>query len=256
MGKEADAIFLGAVSPGKPLRRNKLPKNDFVPPSKEAIERTWHLLRAYVLTYSPEILLRAIPCYPLKDAEASHIPRTPELDLPWKLTLGEEDLDSGVAKVAVSLKEHKDCWSLLRPGVIAFEDNANTRDPFAMPSEDDDEEDVSIPLQSVVAEHSWRLLEWFVELFEKDQELVGPDRSGMVEFILNAPPPEINPLIEKFSFCLLTQIKPPGSSHEPRSNVETIVDIIFICYAQTNQRHQGLGKRLTKLVRNPDYHYS
>ena len=188
MGKEVDAIFLGAVSPGKPLRRNKLPKNDFVPPSKEAIERTWHLLRAYVLTYSPEILLRAIPCYPLKDAEASHIPRTPELGLPWKLTLGEEDLDSGVAKVAVSLKEHKDCWSLLRPGVIAFEDNANTRDPFAMPSEDDDEEDVSIPLQSVVAEHSWRLLEWFVELFEKDQELVGPDRSGMAEFILNVPP--------------------------------------------------------------------
>jgi hypothetical protein len=54
--------------------------------------------------------------------------------------------------------------------------------------------------------------------------------------------------LDRFSVFLLAQIKPPSSNHEPRFNVDAVLDIIFFCYDQSNERHQDLGRRLMGLV--------
>lgn len=178
--KEVDPFSIVIKSPSKTKRSNKdrRPEDEFVPPSSEAIERSWRLLHAYSLTYPPELLLRAIPCYPLRDSEVASVPREIDAGVPWQISTGE-DMDSILSKVAVILKEQKDCWGLLRPGVVAppKDDSspAQKRQPVP-PLSSDEEDESSVP--ALIGTHSWPLLEWLITLFEKDQELADVTRSG------------------------------------------------------------------------------
>jgi hypothetical protein len=88
-------------------------------------------------------------------------------------------MDSILSKVAVVLKELKDCWSLLRPGVVAPKvDSSSAQERRSVhPLSSDDEDESSVP--ALIGTQSWRLLEWLIKLFEKDQELIDATRTGI-----------------------------------------------------------------------------
>lgn len=148
-------------------------------PSAEASKAAWALLTAFAMTNTPESLLRAIPCYCLTETELGRAPRVIKIDLtnPRHLDLTEDD-DSHIAKQAMRLRDCKDCWSILQSDAIdSKQDPQKTRRlqsrSFDRMSEDEDS------IRNVVGEDSWRLLEWFIQLFEKDQDLVALGHEGM-----------------------------------------------------------------------------
>ena len=193
---------------------------------------------------SPEALLRAIPYYPLSDSELSEAPRKIR-----KGTFSEqtsfathEEKDSFLEKRAEdSLRSCRDCWDLLRPDVVERLDN---QDKSSAESEDD-------ALSSCIGRYSWPLLEWLVCLFEKDQILGNSDNcesNARVSFFLAFADKEI-----AWSALLLTQIKPAHTSDGvSRPNPDPLVDIMLLCYRQTDFERQILGKRILHLVSRLD----
>ncbi|THH07502.1 hypothetical protein EW145_g3340 [Phellinidium pouzarii] len=218
-------------------------------PSSKASECAWGLLHELAnSTNSPKTLLRAIPCYPPTELELTNAPCPVDAKMFADMLTGE-DLDSYVAQQAACLKDCKDCWSMLRPDVVMRQDAPPMKkgDPFS-DAENDYESDSSSVL---IGKNSWRLLAWFIHLFEKDQATVEPHLAGMLlvhhksSILLNQSP-------ERYSIFFLSQIKPAHSrSSEPRSSADPALDIIFTCYNQTDGRRRELGARLMSLVRSP-----
>ncbi|KAI5123670.1 hypothetical protein M0805_001699 [Coniferiporia weirii] len=220
----------GITSPSKQHVR-RLQKQIIHPPP-EASEDAWKLLHEFsVSTNSPESLLRAVPCYPLSESELANMPRLIGTNMFADMTMGE-DPDSFVAKNAACLKECSDCWSMLRADVVVRQDTSSVKieDPFLDVEAEDDYEDCDLS-SAVVGKHSWRLLTWFVGLFERDQALVEPLRS------------------ERYSIYLLSQIKPVHPSYgETRSNTDSALEVVFTCYSQSEIERRELGRRLMSLL--------
>jgi len=85
---------------------------------------------------------------------------------------------------------------------------------------------------TVVAEHAWRVLQWLLSLFEKD-ELLKFQKSG-----------------EKFSLLLLSQIPPPRGGTGPRWEAGAPLDIVFHAVDQNDDERRDMATRLLALLIN------
>ena len=150
---------LSSASPTKAARRIKAPA---LPPA-EAIYRARRLLSSFSVTNTPEQLFDALPGYHTSTSMAA---------------LDEDDIYSMIGKAALSILECKDCWSFL------VEDFTNRRlSAFASPKKgkgrrastryvvEDDELGHTDPDESpkFVGRESWDVLEWIVDLLERNQ---------------------------------------------------------------------------------------
>ncbi|KAH8119247.1 hypothetical protein DFH11DRAFT_1563786 [Phellopilus nigrolimitatus] len=222
----------GISSPSKHhlQHTSRLNKQVYIPPP-EASEASWQLLQNLATTTNmPESLLRAVPCYPLSELELVFAPRSISAEMFRCVDTGE-DLDADIAKRAAALKDCKDCWNMLRADVVVRQDVPIQikGDPFCDDPEDGFGENDSASM--VIGKYSWRLLSWFIRLFEIDQALVDECRS------------------DRFSVFLLSQIKPALMSvNEPRMAADPPLEIIFTCYSQADRWRRELGKRLMSLL--------
>ena len=142
--------------------------------------------------------MRAIPCYRPSQAELDDAPRPIKENMFFGNFEAAEDMDSYLSKQASKLKECKDCWSMLRKGVVTRQDAAlvRTEDPF-LDGDVEDGNDESETSESIVGKYSWRLLEWFVLLFEKDQ---GRTAEGALSIVNSFRGPFDN--VDRRLFCL------------------------------------------------------
>ncbi|KAL5485088.1 hypothetical protein ACEPAI_7730 [Sanghuangporus weigelae] len=222
-------------SPSKQIQQaRRLQKQALFPPP-EATEAAKELLHQLAIdSISPEALMRAIPCYRPTQAELDDTPRPIKSNMFFGNFEIAEDMDSYLSKQASKLKECKDCWSMLRKGVVTRQDAALVRieDPF-LDADFEDDNDESESSEAIVGRYSWHLLEWFIQLFEKDQALV-IDQGRAAE--------------DSYSILLLSQIKLSSRSGDPRSSVDSVLDVLFLCYSQTEQWRRNLGRRLMALL--------
>ncbi|KAL5523898.1 hypothetical protein ACEPAG_8071 [Sanghuangporus baumii] len=222
-------------SPSKQIQQaRRLQKQALFPPP-EATEAAKELLHQFAIdSVSPEALMRAVPCYHLTQAELDGTPRPIKSNMFFGNFEIAEDMDSYLSKQASKLKECKDCWSMLRKGVVTRQDAALVRieDPF-LDADFEDDNDGSESSEAIVGRYSWHLLEWFIQLFEKDQALV-IDQGRAAE--------------DSYSILLLSQIKLSSRSGDPRSSVDSILDVLLLCYSQTEQWRRDLGRRLMALL--------
>lgn len=215
------------------------------------------LLVSFALTNTPEALLRALPCYSLTKTEQASKPdgRT-GIGSGRSNAETDENEDSHVAKEATMLKDCKDCWSMLKSGVVKHKEDTKGRNSatttkrrFDRPDDPEDDEDAEDAL-SPICQYSWPVLEWLIKLFEMEESLANHSRSGEAHAYNFATLFYTCPqLPEQYSFSLLSQIKPPRMGSGPRWDAETPLDIIFSCYRQTDPRRTHLGARLMSLVR-------
>lgn len=228
-------------SPSK-LNAKRFQKTESLP-SEQASESASKLLFEFAATARPESLLRAIPCHPLSESERTKNPRRFHVESnKW------DDDDSEVAKAANSLKQLKDCWAMLRSGVVTRKDMAQDDDDDFPSNAGKNAKDGAAG--AVIGDHSWRLLEWFIELFEKEQTPRDDSEKGIrLTRLSTLLERSWSVLAEPYSVSLLSQIKPPQAGVETRSDAETPLDFVFCCYRQTHARRRVLGARLMSLVR-------
>ncbi|KAL1669771.1 hypothetical protein GGF50DRAFT_24704, partial [Schizophyllum commune] len=211
---------LSSASPTKTAKRIKAPA---LPPS-EAIYRARRLLSSFSVTNTPEQLFDALPGYHTSTSMSA---------------LDEDDIYSMIGKAALSILECKDCWSFL------VEDFTNRRlSAFASPKKgkgrrastryvvEDDELGHHNPDESpkFVGRESWDVLEWLVDLLERNQ----------TEAQHTAP----------FAPLLLTQIPPPKANGMTRWETDAPLNIVFYCLDQAEDRRVRVGLRLMTLLAN------
>ena len=121
------------------------------------------LLESFVTTNSPDALGRALPHYPsVKNTKSND---------------ATEITDSTLAKQSLCIKEAKNCWDILVEGfTLGASQNCSSskgkgkrRQEF-IASEYFSEDPLS--LAQVVGKDSWPLLNWLVDLFERDESLL------------------------------------------------------------------------------------
>lgn len=173
-GKRKESTIISG-SPSKQIQAaRRLQKQALFPPP-EATEAAKELLHQYAIdSISPEALLRAVPCFPLSEAELESAPRPIKEEMFFGNSDVFEDMDSYVAKQAARLKQCKDCWDILRKDIVTRQDLALLQkgDPFLDEDAEDETEEADLS-SAVLGRHSWHLLEWFILLFEKDEALAG-----------------------------------------------------------------------------------
>jgi hypothetical protein len=129
---------------------------------------------SYAHTNSPSGIFRALPSYSETSNGSQSIGRDG----------GGDEEDSYSAKEAMLIEHSKDCWSILRPGFIQRKQlsidspkdkgNKRTRDVF----EEEYSEEQSGEFPTIVAEHAWPVLDWFLNIFEQDEVLTEDQKTS------------------------------------------------------------------------------
>lgn len=215
------------ASPSKYAARHQRSSCLPTPAASEAAQR---LLKAYARTNKPESLLRALPNYGLsdipglKDAVSSHFSN-------------EDDGDSEMNLFSRRVKDAKNCWEILREGYVRRDspgtDSAVShlrRSKRGQRNAWSDDEDESSDMPAPVGEHAWPVLEWLLEIFEKDEEDVAARGQ-----------PCYSPL-------LIAQLPPSRSASGSRWEVEAPLDVAFYCLQQRGRF--SMGARLLSLLVN------
>ncbi|TRM69450.1 hypothetical protein BD626DRAFT_474101 [Schizophyllum amplum] len=213
---------IGPASPTKAARRIRAPA---LPPA-EAIHRARRLLFSFSATNTPEQLFSALPGYHTSVSLSA---------------LDDDDIYSMIGKAALSILECKDCWAFL------IEDFTNRRlSAFASPKKGkgrrastrnvtngDEPSNVDPDEQpKFVGKESWDVLEWLVDLLERDQEQT--KEAGCLPF----------------SRLLLTQIPLPRASGITPWETDAPLNIVFYCLEQVEERRARVGLRLMTLLVN------
>ena len=100
----------------------------------------------------------------------------------------------------------------------------------------------------VVADHAWRVLQWLLSLFEKD-ELLNFHKSGGKDQLLDKLRNDHYFVAEKFSLYLLSQIPPPRGGTGPRWEAGAPLDIVFYAVDQNDAERRDTATQLLALVR-------
>jgi hypothetical protein len=162
------------VSPskGSPTKRgNQAPKVTFVP-SADASEAAQRLLLSFVRTNTPASLFQALP-QPRVNGRCNELP------------LESDDHDSVVAKESLCIKDAKHCWAILKEGFIprikispsSVPTGKRKRGKITV-ADEYVEESLSNSVLAPVADNAWLVLQWLVELFQRDESLTSGDTSG------------------------------------------------------------------------------
>lgn len=162
------------VSPSKasPTKRGNLPKVTFGPSAK-ASEAAQHLLLSFVRTNTPTSLFQALP-QPRVNGACDELP------------FGSDDYDSVVAKESLCIKDAKHCWAILKEGFVPRIKNSPSsvpagkrqRSKISTRAEQYVEDNLGDVVLAPVADHAWLVLQWLVELFQRDQHLSSGSASG------------------------------------------------------------------------------
>jgi hypothetical protein len=173
-------LNLASPSKGSPAKtKHQAPKVTFAP-SVNASEAAQRLLLSFVRTNTPTSLFQALP-QPRRSNE-----------LPFE----GDDHDSVVAKESLCIKDAKHCWAILKEGFIprikisqpSLLLGKKKRGKLITVTEEYVEENRSNSVFAPVAEYAWLVLQWLVELFQRDESLTSGDGSGRKPF------PSYNPL--------------------------------------------------------------
>ncbi|KIJ49591.1 hypothetical protein M422DRAFT_27955 [Sphaerobolus stellatus SS14] len=182
------------------------------------------LLQALVVTNAPASLMRGLPYY-------SYINVNGVKDVDPFKDEGEalaHDDNTPLKEQLRAFAELKDVWPLLRKEFITRQ-----QEDSGQQTEDDD-----VGKIAAVGPYAWGVLEWLIQLFEKDQMLTQGS----------------------YSPHLVTQIPPPRSKKGPRWEVEPITQIIRASFSNVTIEEKGkfatfekrcdLGSRLLALMVN------
>ncbi|KAI3608067.1 antiviral protein [Moniliophthora roreri] len=199
--------------PGSPSKADKRRQKTYLKIPAEASTAAQKALFAIAQTNSLEAVFTALPSYS-GSAE-------PELS---------NESFSQVAKESVCIGQCRSCWSILEKDFIqphALQEvrrgGQNHRRVSTGESEDEHK-------TSVLAEHAWPILEWFLFLFERDE--LRAEAEGM---------PRHSPL-------LLNQLPQP-KGRNLRWEVDTPLNIVFTCMSE-DERRQLLGVKLLSMILN------
>ncbi|KAG9316385.1 hypothetical protein JVU11DRAFT_2418 [Chiua virens] len=214
-------------------------------PSARESEAALRLLLSFLVTNSPGSLLRALPRYALDDAADN-------AQLAESANYGHDD-DSLIARESLCIKDCRDCWSILKEGVVQRkkllpEDTRKKRGRDTYEVDDADLcQDRSMP--ALVADHAWPILQWLISLFEKDELLHFQKSGGKIQYFAATLRNNTCFATEKFSPLLLSQIPPPRGSTGPRWDAGAPLDIIFHAITQEDGERREMAVRLLTLVR-------
>ncbi|KAF8497662.1 hypothetical protein JB92DRAFT_1024633 [Gautieria morchelliformis] len=157
------------------------------------------LLNAFIHTNSPECLTRGLPYH-------SYIDNNGVKDVdPFgqEKPLSEPEDHSPMRSELPKMQTLKDCWGLLKGGLVKRKKWDRSQLVDEEPME---------PENAIVGRYAWPVLEWLLQVFEKDERR---ERE-------NSPP---------YSALLLCQIPQPRSRSGPRWDVEQPLQVAFTCFS-------------------------
>lgn len=160
-----------SVSPSKTKRGNQAPKVTFVP-TANASAAAQRLLLSFVRTNTPASLFQALP--------------QPRVNSCNESPFESDDHDSVVAKESLCIKDAKHCWAILKEGFVqrikipspSLLAGKRKRGKVVTSAEEYPEENLGNTVLAPVADHAWLVLQWLVELFQRDESLTSGDSSG------------------------------------------------------------------------------
>ncbi|KAF7966684.1 hypothetical protein HWV62_37484 [Athelia sp. TMB] len=230
-GKEKENVK-GRWEPVTPSKHVKQAQRSPLIPTEQASEAAIRLLKSFVLTNSPGVLAKALPeCVGISE---------------WNERLRQlsemEAEDSFIAGEATCITEARNFWEILKEGkiqrkiplpfspaakgkkkkqVVAFADE---------PSFGNGDDDMEAPV--VVGDNAWPVLDWFLLLVEKDEDIM--EQCGF---------PRHSPI-------LLAQIPPPRTNSGARWEADALLDVVFYALEQSDDiKRKAAGARLwTALV--------
>jgi hypothetical protein len=132
-------------------------------PTPAASHAAMRLLTALSLTNTPGAILDALPSFDGSPKSGAVRSATPEDD-------------SFVAREAACFEEYRSCWEIMREGSV----RRKKEEPYAQKGNrrkrrklQDDENELELGLDTTapVGRQSWAVLNLFVTLFERDQDL-------------------------------------------------------------------------------------
>jgi hypothetical protein len=86
------------------------------------------------------------------------------------MTTGKIDnFKSPLAGESVQIGKARDCWTMVRNGFLSPKDGASTAQAKRIENDDNDLSDGDDRPDCYVASHAWRVVEWWIKLFEMDQ---------------------------------------------------------------------------------------
>ncbi|EPQ57527.1 hypothetical protein GLOTRDRAFT_58955 [Gloeophyllum trabeum ATCC 11539] len=226
--RESEGLKAVYASPSK-IAPAKQKKSALVP-TLTASEAARQCLTSFAATNTPASILRALPSYPGPEepvADEAH-------------DIGDEDEDSFISREATNIKQCKNCWAVLREGFINCSNNeSSARDKSTRRRKstwdggsDKDSEILDPEAPAMVGPQSWPVLDWLLDVFEKDERLT--ENSG-------------NP---RYSPLLLRQIPPARAGTGSRWEADIPLDIVFYCLNQPEPSRRFAGARLMKLMVN------
>ncbi|CUA74841.1 hypothetical protein RSOLAG22IIIB_05737 [Rhizoctonia solani] len=196
-------------------------------PSRRGSQLALELLLTLAATTHPAHLTVGLNSYTRPPCDASDfgsIMSTGKIDT-FKSPLAEESVRVGKAR---------DCWTMVRDGFLLPKDGTSTAQATWMESDDSDLSDDG-KLDSYVASHSWRIVEWWIKLFEVDQA-INTVESGTASH----------------STLLLSHIPPASRSGAPQNDIQNVVGVAFSALMFNSEPCEisKLGLRLLTLLVN------
>ncbi|KAH7322281.1 hypothetical protein B0J17DRAFT_683497 [Rhizoctonia solani] len=142
---------------------------------------------------------------------------------------------SPLAEESVQVGKARDCWTMVRDGFLLPKDGTSTAQARWIEGDDSDLSDDGDKHDSYVASHAWRVVEWWIKLFEIDQVI------NMAESATAS-----------HSTLLLSHIPPASRSGAPQNDIQNVVGVALsaLMFDPEQPEISKLGLRLLTLLVN------
>lgn len=203
------------------------------------------LLNAFIRTNSPECLMRGLPYHSYVDNDG-----VKDVDPFGKESTDNSEDNSPLRDELLAIQSLKDCWGLLRDGFVK-------RKQFDQ-SHVGEEQSKTLE-NTIVGPYAWPILEWLIQVYEKDERQEGEKGHGEDGFLFHAIN-RMKDILAPYSALLLCQIPPPRSKTGPRWDAEAPLQVAFTCFSSisdtsdhpdkypSSKARWDLGSRLVSLV--------
>ncbi|KIY44434.1 hypothetical protein FISHEDRAFT_77630 [Fistulina hepatica ATCC 64428] len=213
--------YQGTSVPSTPSKMPRQTRTNLLP-SSDSITAARRLLIAFGISHFPDDIFRALPAY---------------RDLPPPFWQNESSMDSDIARAALAIKDCKTCWNFLTDSFMERKMSMlmSPRKKRGRGAREDDYDGIAIVNdgpKAPVGPNAWPVLEWLIDLFEKDELCNQAKESGGL-----------------YSPHLLAQI-PPARNGSARWEVHLPLDIAFYCFEQVDERKRRIGRRLLTMLIN------